>query len=82
VQRIILFGLAALARALGVVLDQYGDWLLQRLIDGADDALDLMHDLWRFVGELVTALADRLLGRPGRRLRVQEDDWEPASYGR
>ena len=47
-QRFILFGLAALARALGMALDQYGDWLLQRLSDGADGALDLAQDLWQF----------------------------------
>ncbi len=78
--RILLFGLAALARALGMVLDQYGDWLLQRLIDGADGALDLVQDLWEFACELVEALAERLLGRNGRPRR--QDDWEPAYYGR
>jgi hypothetical protein len=83
VQRFILFGLAALARALGMALDQYGDWLLQRLIDGADDALDLMHDLWQFGRALVTALAEQLLGRGGRGVRQRQDDeWQPAYYGR
>lgn len=81
--RFILFGLAALARALGLALDQYGDWLLQQLVEGADGALDLAQDAWQFACALVAALAERLLGRGGRGVRLRdEDDWQPAYHGR
>ncbi len=83
-QRLILFGLAALARALGMALDQYGDWLLQQLLDGADSVFDLAQDLWEFARALVEALAERLLGRSGRGMRLRDDDdWRPGyQYGR
>jgi hypothetical protein len=82
VQRFILFGLAALARALGLVLDQYGDWLLQRLMDGADGALDLFQDMWQFARALVIAVAERLMGRRSSGVRLRELEWGPAYYGR
>lgn len=81
-QRFILLGLAALARALSVTLDQYGDWLFERLVDGADSALDLAHDMWQFASALVTALAERLLGRSSSGVRRRDgDDWQPSYYG-
>ncbi len=81
-ERFILFGLGALARAASSVLGYYADWLFAQLVDGVDGALDLVGDLWRFARALVTNLAERIVGRRGRDFGRDGDGWEPAYYGR
>lgn len=85
--RYVVFGIAALLRALSAIAQLYADRLFQLLMNGAGQGLDFLRDLREFGCWLVGYFADLLCGRRApRRVYMEEDelerDWQPELFGR
>ena len=76
--RFVVFGVAALLRAISMVAELYADRLFQLLRNGAGQGLDLLRDLQEFGRWLVSYFADQLYGRAPQRADLDEEELEPA----
>ena len=61
--RIFWFGLGVLARAVSIVAGLYSDWVWNKLVEGAEFAVDFAQDFWDFAYWAVDELAGYLSGR-------------------
>lgn len=61
--RIFWFGLGVLARAVSIVAGLYSDWIWNKLVEGAEFAVDFAQDFWEFACWAVDELAGYLSGR-------------------
>ena len=62
--RYLWFGLGILARAASLVAALYSDWILNKLVEGAEATLDFLEDFWEFCRWAIDELVGRLSGYP------------------
>jgi hypothetical protein len=65
------FGLGCLARLLGMVAEQWAQWLFHQVSTGAESGLDLLAESWQFCQWFLRMLAGQFSGRS----RPQYDDY-------
>jgi len=75
-----LFVTGLVARAVGVIATTYADWLIQKIADGTDAAIDFWLDLKRSCRWLVKVLSERWCGNAIRHAGYDEG-WQPGMYG-
>lgn len=61
--RIFWFGLGVLARALSIAAGLYSDWVWNKLVEGAEFAVDFAQDFRGFACWAIDELAGYLSGR-------------------
>ena len=80
--KIVLIGVGGvLAHVLSLMIAQYSQWLLAKVLRGAEGSLPWLEDLRMFVRWLLRGLAGQLCDRRGYASAREFEDLQPDMYG-
>lgn len=74
------FTLGVLARTLGLVAENFAQWLFNQVSSGAAHGLDFLDDVWEFGQALLRMLAEQFGGRSRQRYAEYGDDLHQGLY--
>jgi hypothetical protein len=73
----VVFSIGLMARVIGVIVERYAGWLLDKIGDGAENGLDLLWDFQEFCRSLMQWAASVLSGRQVFAPADFEESWRP-----
>lgn len=80
-RQLFAFSISMVARFVGLLAEQFSQWILHRIRDGSE-AADLLAELWEFAAGFLQMLAGQLCGRPLREFERYEEQEHGGYYGR
>ena len=79
-RQLFVFGISMLARFVGLLAEQFAQWVLHRIRDGGEAGADFFAELWEFGAGFLQMLAGQLCGRPVHQSDRYEREYEPGYY--